>query len=72
MSLNPTGLDEFMRKLDDSGGGCEKVARRMEDGLGGAFRSVQNAVEAFQIAFGEAFSADYVVTIVNSFAEFVR
>lgn len=44
----------------------------MEDGLGGAFRSVQNAVEAFQIAFGEAFSVDHVVTIVNSFAEFVR
>lgn len=72
LSINPAGLDEFMRKLDDSAGYCERAARQMEDGLGGAFRSVQSAVEAFQIAIGEAFSADYVVTLVNGFAEFVR
>lgn len=72
LSINPAGLDEFMRKLDDSVGYCERAARQMEDGLGGAFRSVQSAVEAFQIAIGEAFSADYVVTLVNGFAEFVR
>lgn len=72
LSINPAGLDEFMRKLDDSAGYCERAARQMEDGLGGAFRSVQSAVEAFQIAVGEAFSADYVVTLVNGFAEFVR
>lgn len=72
LSINPAGLDKFMRKLDDSAGYCERAARQMEDGLGGAFRSVQSAVEAFQIAIGEAFSADYVVTLVNGFAEFVR
>lgn len=72
LSINPAGLDGFMRKLDDSAGYCERAARQMEDGLGGAFRSVQSAVEAFQIAIGEAFSADYVVTLVNGFAEFVR
>ena len=72
LSINPAGLDEFMRKIDDSAGYCERAARQMEDGLGGAFRSVQSAVEAFQIAIGEAFSADYFVTLVNGFAEFVR
>ena len=33
LSINPAGLDEFMRKLDDSAGYCERAARQMEGGL---------------------------------------
>lgn len=72
LSIDPAGLNEFLAKLDKSAGYCQKAATQMEDGLGGAFRNVESAIEAVQIALGEAFSADYFVALVNAFAAVTR
>ena len=72
LSIDPAGLNEFLVKLDSSAGYCQKAATQMEDGLGGAFRNVESAIEAVQIALGEAFSADYFVALVNVFAFVTR
>jgi len=45
-------LNGFLRETDDLAG---KTAEEMEAGLGGAMRQLRSAVEAVQIAFGDAF-----------------
>lgn len=54
LTFNPAAIDAFMAKLEKCGGYAEEAARKVEGGLGGAFRSFSSAAEAVKISVGDA------------------
>jgi TP901 family phage tail tape measure protein len=54
LTFNASAISSFLQKMDDINGYVDQAAEKMEDGLGGAFRNVESAVEAVAISVGEA------------------
>jgi TP901 family phage tail tape measure protein len=47
-------IDLFNRLVNEAGGTALKTSKKMDEGLGGAFRMLKSALEGVQIAIGEA------------------
>jgi TP901 family phage tail tape measure protein len=57
ISQGSGALAEMDKKLLESGGTAARIAKEMEAGLGGAWRSLVSAWEGLKIAIGEGFEA---------------
>ena len=77
LTFNASAIDEFLQKLDDASGYVDSAAERVEGGLGGAFREFDSAIEAIQIALGDALAPSLALvtrfgaTAIRTFASLV-
>src|SRR5690606_7474945 len=56
ISKNAVNIKELADAIKGAGGVAEDTAKKMDAGLGGAFRIMVSAIEGVQIALGDALS----------------
>lgn len=71
LSGNMGNYDEFLKKLDNASGEAARIAREMEDGIGGSYRSMMSAVEGVGIAVGTALNGP-LSGLMNCITGFLR
>lgn len=71
LSGNMGNYDEFLKKLDNASGEAARIAKEMEDGIGGSFRSMMSAVEGVEIAVGTALNGP-LSGLMNYITGFLR
>lgn len=71
LSQNIAGYDEFLKKLDNASGEAARIAKEMESGIGGSFRSMMSAAEGVGIAIGTAMNGP-LSDLMNISTKFLR
>lgn len=71
LSQNIAGYDEFLKKLDNASGEAARIAKEMESGIGGSFRSMMSAAEGVGIAIGTAVNGP-LSELMNICTKFLR
>ena len=71
LSQNTAGYDEFLQKLDNASGEAARIAKEMEDGIGGSFRSMMSALEAVGIAVGNSIQ-NPAISLMKIFTECIK
>jgi TP901 family phage tail tape measure protein len=59
-------LEKFKNQLDAAGGTADRIAKQMEEGIGGAIREVKSALEGVKIIFVSIFGEDLIALIRNT------
>ncbi|ERI10888.1 phage tail tape measure protein [Aneurinibacillus aneurinilyticus] len=75
ISAGPKELNKFTVALRESDGAADKMAKTMEDNIGGSFRSLKSAIEGAAISIGERLAptirkiADFITELTRKFAQ---
>lgn len=71
LSQNIAGYDEFLQKLDNASGEAARIAKEMESGIGGSFRSMMSALEGVGIAIGNSIQ-NPAISLMKTFTECIK
>lgn len=66
LSVNVEGIDKFLKSLDEASGYADKVAKDMDNRIGGALRRLSSAAEGFINRFGAIVSVTFGPLIESS------
>lgn len=75
IEAGPEELKKFTKALQESDGASDKMAKTMEDNIGGSFRSLKSAIEIAAIEIGERLAptirkiADFITELTRQFTQ---
>lgn len=70
LALEKDEIKNLIKEIENSGGFSKRLAKLLNDGLGGSFRNLTSATEGLAIAFGE-YLEPTAITLIDSVTQLV-